>query len=117
MLALANALIVSPRLLLLDEPSLGLAPLIVEEIFSVLRRLNEADGTTILLVEQNAARALDISHYGYVMENGRVVLEGKPEELRENADVKEFYLGLSALGGRKSYRAVKHYRRRKRWLS
>ncbi len=117
MLAIGRALMSEPKLLLLDEPSLGLAPLIVEEIFSVLRRLNEADGTTILLVEQNAARALDISHYGYVMENGRVVLEGKPEELRENADVKEFYLGLSELGGRKSYRAVKHYRRRKRWLS
>ena len=117
MLAIGRALMSEPKLLLLDEPSLGLAPLIVEEIFGVLRRLNEADGTTILLVEQNAARALDISHYGYVMENGRVVLEGKPEELRENADVKEFYLGLSELGGRKSYRAVKHYRRRKRWLS
>ena len=117
MLAIGRALMSEPKLLLLDEPSLGLAPLIVEEIFAVLRRLNEADGATILLVEQNAARALDISHYGYVMENGRVVLEGKPEELRENADVKEFYLGLSELGGRKSYRAVKHYRRRKRWLS
>ncbi len=117
MLAIGRALMSEPKLLLLDEPSLGLAPLIVEEIFAVLRRLNEVDGTTILLVEQNAARALDISNYGYVMENGRVVLEGKPEELRENADVKEFYLGLSELGGRKSYRAVKHYRRRKRWLS
>ncbi len=117
MLAIGRALMSEPRLLLLDEPSLGLAPLIVEEIFDTLRRVNADEGTTMLLVEQNAARALDIAHYGYVMENGRVVLEGSPEELRDNADVKEFYLGLSDLGERKSYRDVKRYRRRKRWLS
>ena len=117
MLAIGRALMSEPRLLLLDEPSLGLAPRIVEEIFDTLRRVNADEGTTMLLVEQNAARALDIAHYGYVMENGRVVLEGSPEELRDNADVKEFYLGLSDLGERKSYRDVKRYRRRKRWLS
>ncbi len=117
MLAVGRALMSEPRLLLLDEPSLGLAPRIVEEIFDTLRRVNADEGTTMLLVEQNAARALDIAHYGYVMENGRVVLEGSPEELRDNADVKEFYLGLSDLGERKSYRDVKRYRRRKRWLS
>ncbi len=117
MLAIGRALMSEPRLLLLDEPSLGLAPLIVEEIFDTLRRVNADEGTTMLLVEQNAARALDIAHYGYVMENGRVVLEGSPEKLRDNADVKEFYLGLSDLGERKSYRDVKRYRRRKRWLS
>ena len=117
MLAIGRALMSEPRLLLLDEPSLGLAPRIVEEIFDTLRRVNADEGTTMLLVEQNAARALDIAHYGYVMENGRVVLEGSPEELRDNADVKEFYLGVSDLGERKSYRDVKRYRRRKRWLS
>ena len=117
MLAIGRALMAEPRLLLLDEPSLGLAPRLVEEIFDTLRRVNADEGTTMLLVEQNAARALDIAHYGYVMENGRVVLEGSPEKLRDNADVKEFYLGLSDLGERKSYRDVKRYRRRKRWLS
>ena len=117
MLAIGRALMSEPRLLLLDEPSLGLAPRIVEEIFDTLRRVNADEGTTMLLVEQNAARALDIAHYGYVMENGRVVLEGTPAELRDNADVREFYLGLSDVGERKSYRDVKRYRRRKRWLS
>ena len=117
MLAIGRALMAEPRLLLLDEPSLGLAPRLVEEIFDTLRRVNVDEGTTMLLVEQNASRALDIAHYGYVMENGRVVLEGSPEKLRDNADVKEFYLGLSDLGERKSYRDVKRYRRRKRWLS
>lgn len=117
MLAVGRALMSKPRLLLLDEPSLGLAPRIVEEIFETLQRINEVEGTTMLLVEQNANRALDIAHYGYVMENGRVVLEGSPEELRDNADIKEFYLGLSDLGDRTSYRDVKRYRRRKRWLS
>jgi len=117
MLAIGRALMSKPRLLLLDEPSLGLAPRIIEEIFDTLRRFNADEGTTMLLVEQNAARALDIAHYGYVMENGRVVLEGSPEKLRDNVDVKEFYLGLSDLGERQSYRNVKRYRRRKRWLS
>ena len=117
MLAIGRALMSKPRLLLLDEPSLGLAPRIVEEIFDTLRRVNADEGATMLLVEQNTARALDIAHYGYVMENGRVVLEGSPETLRDNADVREFYLGLSDLGERKSYRDVKRYRRRKRWLS
>ena len=117
MLAIGRALMSEPRLLLLDEPSLGLAPRVVEEIFDTLRRVNADEGTTMLLVEQNAARALDIAHYGYVMENGRVVLEGNPAALRDNADVREFYLGLSDVGERTSYRDVKRYRRRKRWLS
>ncbi len=116
MLAIGRALMARPRLLLLDEPSLGLAPLLVEEIFEIIRRINEEEGTTILLVEQNARLALSIADYGYVMEGGRVVLEGTTEELTGNEDVREFYLGLSDIG-RRSYRDVKHYRRRKRWLS
>ena len=102
--------------MLLDEPSLGLAPMLVEEIFEIVERLNKDEGVTVLLVEQNAAMALSIAHYGYIMENGRIVLDGAAESLRDNADIKEFYLGLSAGGGRKSFRDVKHYRRRKRWL-
>ncbi len=117
MLAIGRALMANPKLMLLDEPSLGLAPLLVQEIFEIVQRINREEGTTILLVEQNAARALDIAHYGYIMESGRVVLEGTPAELQENADVKEFYLGLTQVGEKKSYRDVKHYRRRKRWLS
>ncbi len=117
MLAIGRALMARPKLMLLDEPSLGLAPLLVREIFRVVRRINREEGTTILLVEQNAALALRIAHYGYVMEGGRVVLDGEPEALAENADVKEFYLGLTEVGHRRSYRDVKHYRRRKRWLS
>ena len=116
MLALGRALMARPRLMLLDEPSLGLAPLLVESIFEIIQRINEEEGTTILLVEQNARIALSIAHYGYVMEGGRVVLEGTSEELKGNEDVKEFYLGLTEVG-RRSYRDVKHYRRRKRWLS
>lgn len=117
MLAIGRALMAQPRLMMLDEPSLGLAPMLVQDIFHIIKRINEEQGTTILLVEQNANIALSIAHYAYIMENGRVVLDGKPDELRENADVREFYLGLTEVGHRKSYREVKHYKRRKRWLS
>ena len=106
-----------PRLMLLDEPSLGLAPLLVREIYEIIERINAEQGMSILLVEQNARAALGIADYAYVMENGRIVLAGPAEDLRDNEDVKEFYMGLSAIGSRKSYREVKHYRRRKRWLA
>ncbi len=117
MLAIGRALMSSPRVMLLDEPSLGLAPMLVEEIFEIVRRLNQEQKLTVLLVEQNATLALAIAEHGYVMENGRIVLEGSADALRENADIKEFYLGLTELGARRSYRDVKHYKRRKRWLS
>ena len=117
MLAIGRALMAAPQVMLLDEPSLGLAPLLVQEIFEIIQRINREEGTTILLVEQNAALALGIADYGYIMEGGRVVLEGEPEVLAANEDVKEFYLGLTEVGSRKSYRDVKHYKRRKRWLS
>ena len=117
MLAIGRAVMANPRLILLDEPSLGLAPLLVKEIFEIIHRINQEQGTTILLVEQNANIALGIADYVYIMENGRVVLDGTPEELKNNADVREFYLGLTEVGKRKSYRDVKHYKRRKRWLS
>ena len=117
MLAIGRALMSSPRVMLLDEPSLGLAPMLVEEIFEIVRRLNQEQKLTVLLVEQNATLALAIAEHGYVMENGRIVLEGSADALRENADIKEFYLGLTEVGARKSYRDVKHYKRRKRWLS
>ncbi|MGH3714758.1 MAG: ABC transporter ATP-binding protein [Micromonosporaceae bacterium] len=116
MLAIGRALMSSPRLLMLDEPSLGLAPLLVEEVFGIIRRLNTELGLTALVVEQNATRALEVAHRGYIMEQGRIVLEGSAAELSENPDVKEFYLGLGESGGKKSYRDVKHYKRRKRWL-
>jgi branched-chain amino acid transport system ATP-binding protein len=117
MLAIGRALMARPRLIMLDEPSLGLAPLLVEEIFRIIRRINKEQGTTILLVEQNARLALDSADHAYIMENGRIVLDGSPADLKDNADVREFYLGLNEVGGRKSYREVKHYKRRKRWLS
>ena len=118
MLVLGRALMASPRMMLLDEPSLGLAPILVESIFEIIARINREEGTTILLVEQNARLALSVADYGYVMEGGRVVLEGTAGELRTNEDVKEFYLGLGeGESGRRSFRDVKHYRRRKRWLS
>ena len=117
MLAIGRGLMSSPQILLLDEPSLGLAPMLVEEIFEIVQRLNRDQGMTVLLVEQNAAMALTIAQHGYIMENGRIVLDEDAEVLRNNEDIKEFYLGLSEAGGRKSYRDVKHYRRRKRWLS
>ena len=116
MLAIGRALMSKPKLMMLDEPSLGLAPLLVEEIFGRIKALNTEIGTTVLLVEQNARRALEIADHAYVMENGRIVLEGAAAELASNPDVQEFYLGLSEGGARKSYRDVKHYKRRKRWL-
>jgi branched-chain amino acid transport system ATP-binding protein len=117
MLVMGRALLANPKVMLLDEPSLGLSPLLVREIFGIIKRINKEEGTSILLVEQNAKIALSTSDYGYIMENGRVVLDGPSPKLKENEDIKEFYLGLSQVGKRKSYREVKHYRRRKRWLS
>lgn len=117
MLAIGRGLMAKPRLMLLDEPSLGLAPLLVEEIFGIVERLTTQEKVTVLLVEQNVAMALTIADYGYIMENGRIVLDGTAESLLNNADVKEFYLGLTELNQRKSYKDVKHYKRRKRWLS
>ena len=117
MLVIGRALMSAPKVMLLDEPSLGLAPMLVEEIFTIVQRLNQQEKLTVLLVEQNATMALRIADHGYVMENGRIVLEGTGDSLRENPDIKEFYLGLTEVGARKSYRDVKHYKRRKRWLS
>jgi len=117
MLVIGRALMSHPRVMLLDEPSLGLAPMLVEEIFEIVQRLNREERLTVLLVEQNATLALAIAEHGYVMENGRIVLDGPAAALRDNADIKEFYLGLTEVGARKSYRDVKHYKRRKRWLS
>lgn len=105
-----------PKLMLLDEPSLGLAPLLVQNIFRIIEQINAESGVSMLIVEQNANVALQTATYGYVMENGRVVLDGSAEALANNADIKEFYLGIGAGGERKSYRDVKHYKRRKRWL-
>jgi len=116
MLVVARALMARPKLMLLDEPSMGLAPMLVEGIFGTVASLMKSEKMSGLLVEQNALAALSIADYGYVMENGRIVLDGAASELKENEDVKEFYLGLSDLGKRKSYREVKHYKRRKRWL-
>jgi len=116
MTALGRALMARPNMILLDEPSMGLAPQIVEEIYQIVRRLNREGKVSFLLAEQNTNIALRYADYGYILENGRVVMDGAAERLRANDDVKEFYLGLSA-SGRKSYRDVKHYRRRKRWLT
>ncbi len=116
MTAIGRALMARPKMILLDEPSMGLAPQLVETIFDTVKRLNEQEGVTFLLAEQNTNVALKYATYGYILENGRVVLDGDAKALRENEDVKEFYLGLSS-SGRKSYRDVKHYKRRKRWLA
>ncbi|MDP2931873.1 MAG: ABC transporter ATP-binding protein [Chloroflexota bacterium] len=116
MLVIGRAMMATPKLMMLDEPSLGLAPLLVEEIYDIIRRFNTEHKTSVLLVEQNVRIALSIAQCGYVMENGRVVLDGTADFLKNNEDVKEFYMGLSAMGTRKSYREVKHYKRRKRWL-
>ncbi len=116
MLVIGRAMMARPALMMLDEPSLGLAPLMVEEIYDIIKRFNSEQKTSVLLVEQNVRVALSIAHYGYVMENGRIVLDGSADFLRNNEDIKEFYIGLSAVGTKKSYRDVKHYKRRKRWL-
>lgn len=116
MLVIGSALMAHPKVMLLDEPSLGLSPILVRAIFDIVQRINTEEGVSILLVEQNVRAALEIAEYGYVMENGRIVLDGPSAKLRDNEDIKEFYLGLSEIGERKSYREVKHYRRRKRWL-
>lgn len=116
MIAIARALMAAPRMLMLDEPSLGLAPLLVWEIFENIRRINREMGTTILVVEQNARIALEVSGYAYIMESGKVMLEGMSADLQNNPDVKEFYMGVTQEGGRKSFKEVKSYKRRKRWM-
>jgi branched-chain amino acid transport system ATP-binding protein len=115
MLAIGLALLANPRLLMLDEPSLGLAPKIVNEVYESIKRLHEEEGTTILLAEQNAKKALEIANYGYIIENGKIVIEGEAEKLRQDKDVQEFYLGLKKTEGT-SYRRAKWYRRKKRWV-
>ena len=117
MMVVGRAMMARPKLMLLDEPSLGLAPLLVAEVYEIVKRFNTEQKASILLVEQNVKAALSIADYGYVMENGRVVLDGQAEKLRDNEDIQEFYMGLSSLGAKKSYREVKHYKRRKRWLA
>jgi len=116
MCAIGRALMSRPKMILLDEPSMGLAPQIVEEIFEIVRDLNQKEGVSFLLAEQNTFQALKYARYGYILENGRVVMDGEAKALRENEDVKEFYLGI-AEGKRKSFRDGKHYKRRKRWLA
>lgn len=115
LLLIGRAMMAKPKIIAIDEPSLGLAPMMIRDVYDVLKQL-KAEGTTFFLVEQNSAAALSIADYAYVMENGRIVLDGPADKLAENEDVKEFYLGVSASGERKSYRDIKHYRRRKRWL-
>ena len=116
MLSLGRALMSKPKMILLDEPSMGLAPQLVEEIFEIVKDLNQREGVSFLLAEQNTNIALRYADYGYILENGRIVMDGDADKLASNEDVKEFYLGMSA-GERKSFRDVKHYRRRKRWLA
>jgi branched-chain amino acid transport system ATP-binding protein len=117
MLAIGRALVAQPQLMLLDEPSLGLSPMLVEEIFSIIARINAEQGVSMLLVEQNASVALAVAHYGYIMEMGKIVIDGTAERLAADPDVREFYLGAGGAGESKSFRELKHYKRRKRWLS
>jgi len=117
MTVVGRALMTHPKLMLLDEPSMGLAPLLIHEIFEIITRLHEKEKISILLVEQNVKLALNVAPYAYVLENGRIVLDDTSERLMENEDIKDFYLGLTDVGGRKSFRDVKHYKRRKRWLT
>ncbi len=117
MLVMGRAMMAHPKLMLLDEPSMGLAPLLTREIFDMIQRFSSEEKTAMLIVEQNARAALSVAEHGYVMENGRVVLDAPAAKLADNPDVKEFYLGLSTVGEKRSYREVKHYRRRKRWLA
>jgi len=117
MLAIGRALIAKPKVMLLDEPSLGLAPILVNEIFEAIKRINAENGVSILLVEQNAALAFSVANYGYIIEHGRVALDGTIDKLSQNTDVQEFYLGIEKHGKSRSFKDVKHYRRRKRWLS
>jgi len=116
MLVIGRAMMAAPHLMMLDEPSLGLAPMVVEQIYDIIKKFNVDRKTSILLVEQNVRVALNTAHYGYVMENGRVVLDGSADYLKGREDVKEFYIGISASGAKKSYKELKHYKRRKRWL-
>ncbi|MBI5302938.1 MAG: ABC transporter ATP-binding protein [Chloroflexi bacterium] len=117
MLVMGRALMTNPKLMLLDEPSMGLAPLLIKEIFTIITRLNQDERLPILLVEQNVKLALTVAGYGYVLEGGRIVMDGAADTLRDNPDIKEFYLGLTDLGTRKNFREIKHYKRRKRWLT
>ncbi|WP_373498624.1 ABC transporter ATP-binding protein [Desulfococcus sp.] len=117
MTVVGRAMMTHPKLILLDEPSMGLAPLLIHEIFNIITKLNAEAGISILLVEQNAKLALSVAPYAYVMENGRIVMDDTSEKLQQNPDIKDFYLGLTDVGGRKSFRDVKHYKRRKRWLA
>ncbi len=117
MTVVGRALMTQPKLMLLDEPSMGLAPLLIHEIFNIITQLNQEENISILLVEQNAKLALSVAPYAYIMENGRIVMDDTSEKLKNNPDIKDFYLGMTDFGGRKSFKDVKHYKRRKRWLS